>query len=111
MNKPKTQDTTAEPSYQQDTRSLFYAFAASISNGALSIGERAELRRMDPHRLDCAGFWKLAGLHLDKVLPGEASARAQLETAWAAIASSCGWECGARSPVHLQHANVMDLRR
>lgn len=69
-----------------DVRALFYSIAATVRGGGLGAGDLAGLRRMDPARLDAPAFWKLAGLHLDQVLPGDAVARARLETAWAAVA-------------------------
>jgi CRISPR system Cascade subunit CasB len=52
--------------------------------GALTRGDVATLRRMDPRRPDAA-FFKIEGLLLGEHLPGEADARADLETRWAAI--------------------------
>lgn len=52
--------------------------------GALTRGDVAALRRMDPRRPEAA-FFKIEGLFLDEHLPGEAAARAGLETRWAAI--------------------------
>ncbi len=68
-----------------DTRSTFYSLASSLRSHLLTTGDIAGLRRMDPARLDAGGFWKLAGLHLDSFLPGEAMARHRAEIAWGAV--------------------------
>lgn len=52
--------------------------------GALTRGDAATLRRMDPRHPDAA-FFKIEGLVLGEYLPGEANARAEIETRWAAI--------------------------
>ena len=52
--------------------------------GMLTSGDVARLRRMDPRRPDAA-FFKLEGLVLEEVLPGEVRKRSELETSWAAI--------------------------
>jgi CRISPR system Cascade subunit CasB len=52
--------------------------------GALTRGDVSALRRMDPHS-PAAAFFKIQGLLLDEHLPGDATARADLETRWAAI--------------------------
>jgi CRISPR system Cascade subunit CasB len=52
--------------------------------GAVTSGDAATLRRMDPRKPEAA-FFKLVGLVLDHHLPGEARAREALETRWAAI--------------------------
>lgn len=52
--------------------------------GTISVGDVAALRRMDPRR-PAAAFFKVEGLVLDEHLPGDAAARAELETRWAAI--------------------------
>lgn len=52
--------------------------------GAVSRGDVASLRRMDPRR-PAAAFYKIEGLVLDDVLPGDAATRADIETRWAAI--------------------------
>lgn len=53
-------------------------------SGMLTAGDASELRRASPRRPP-AGFFKLEGLLLDDVLPGDASPRAEAETRWAAI--------------------------
>jgi CRISPR system Cascade subunit CasB len=59
--------------------------AALLRNGgAITIGDVAALRRMDPRHPEAA-FFKIEGLVLDAQLPGDAGARAALETRWAAI--------------------------
>jgi len=52
--------------------------------GVLSQGDIARLRRMDPRQPEAA-FFKLEGLLLDNRLPGDAAARTELETRWAAV--------------------------
>jgi len=54
------------------------------SGGVITAGDVAALRRMDP-RHPAAGFFKIEGVVLDARLPGDAAARADLETCWAAI--------------------------
>lgn len=72
--------------HTRDPRSLFYKIASAIQHRVLSTGDAAELRRMDPRRLDAPGFWKIAGMYLEQALPGEARARHRKESAWGAIA-------------------------
>jgi CRISPR system Cascade subunit CasB len=61
------------------------AIAALLrSDGALGRGDVAALRRMNPLYPESA-FFKVEGLLLDELLPGEAAARVELETRWAAI--------------------------
>ena len=50
----------------------------------LDAGDLASLRRMDP-RKPAAVFFKLEGLFLDHVLPGDATAREDAESRWAAV--------------------------
>ncbi|MGH2361349.1 MAG: type I-E CRISPR-associated protein Cse2/CasB [bacterium] len=52
--------------------------------GALSTGDVAALRRMDP-RSPAAAFFKLVGLVLDQHISGAPHARLETETRWAAI--------------------------
>lgn len=52
--------------------------------GSLSTGDVATLRRMDP-RTPAAAFFKLVGLVLDEHIVGEARARFEAETRWAAV--------------------------
>jgi CRISPR system Cascade subunit CasB len=51
---------------------------------ALTQGDVAALRRMDPRR-PAAAFFKIAGLVLDEHLPGSTKRRRDQETRWAAI--------------------------
>lgn len=51
---------------------------------ALSQADIAGLRRMDPRR-PSAAFFKIEGLALDPLLPGDADRRADMETRWAAV--------------------------
>lgn len=53
-------------------------------NPAISAGDVAALRRMDPRRPHAA-FFKIEGLILDSHLDGDADARQDQETRWAAI--------------------------
>jgi len=55
------------------------------------------LRRADPRQPDAA-FFKVEGLVLDAHLPGEAAARADLETRWAAIISGLAHLGGLHRP-------------
>lgn len=50
----------------------------------LDAGDVASLRRMDP-RKPAAAFFKLEGWFLEPVLPGDASAREDAESRWAAV--------------------------
>jgi CRISPR system Cascade subunit CasB len=54
------------------------------AGGALSTGDVAALRRMDPRRLDAA-FFKLAGLALESELSSQPSKREDRESRWAAV--------------------------
>lgn len=68
-----------------ELRSVISAIAGLLRNsGALTRGDVAALRRMDPRRPEAA-FFKIEGLVLDEQLPGEATVRAAHETRWAAI--------------------------
>lgn len=68
-----------------EVRGLINAIAGSLTRGgALSSGDVATLRRMDP-RKPAPAFYKLEGLFFDESLPGDAGARAEIETRWAAI--------------------------
>jgi CRISPR system Cascade subunit CasB len=65
--------------------SLVSSIAALLrSGGAMSTGDVAALRRMDPQH-PAAAFFKVEGIALDAHLPGTVDARANLETRWAAI--------------------------
>lgn len=55
-----------------------------LCSGAMSSGDPAALRRMDPRR-PAAAFFKIEGLVLDEDLPPDAAARTDAETRWAAI--------------------------
>jgi CRISPR system Cascade subunit CasB len=54
------------------------------SSPALTQGDSAALRRMDPRRPPAA-FFKVEGLTLDPHLPGDATRRADMETRWATV--------------------------
>lgn len=64
--------------------SVVSRIAGLIGSGAMSSGDVAALRRMDPWR-PAAAFFKIEGLVLEDDLPGDAVARADAETRWAAI--------------------------
>lgn len=55
------------------------------SGGRFGSGDLAELRRMDPRRIDAAAFWKAEALFFDALLPPTGDARALQETRWAAV--------------------------
>jgi CRISPR system Cascade subunit CasB len=65
-------------------RTLTARIASLLNGGAVSIGDIAALRRMDPQRPPAA-FFKIEGLALETVLPGDAAARQDQETRWAAV--------------------------
>ena len=68
--------------------SLVSTIAELLSDSpALSRGDLSALRRMDPRRPE-PPFFKIEALVLEEWLPGEAAARADLETRWSAI--TCG---------------------
>ena len=82
--------------------------------GVITAGDVAALRRMDPRHPDAA-FFKVEGLVLDPHLPGDADARADLETRWAAVI--CGLahlgalhERGPRLGDVLANAQYSELR-
>jgi len=54
------------------------------SSPALNQADIAGLRRMDPRR-PSAAFFKIEGLALDALLPGDAARRAEMETRWAVV--------------------------
>jgi CRISPR type I-E-associated protein CasB/Cse2 len=67
------------------------------AGGALTTGDVAALRRMDPREPDAA-FFKIEGLVLDEHLPGDAEARIDLETRWAAVVSGLAQLRSLHSP-------------
>jgi CRISPR system Cascade subunit CasB len=67
------------------------------SSPALSQADLAGLRRMDPRR-PSSGFFKIEGLVLDTLLPGDASRRADLETRWAAVVLGLAHMGGLHQP-------------
>lgn len=79
---------TVEPHMQQGDglESVVGRVAGLLEHGggALTSGDVASLRRMDPRR-PSAAFFKLAGAVLDGALPTEPQARTEAETRWAAI--------------------------
>lgn len=79
MNSPAV---TGEP--RPISSAVAYIAGLLRGGGALSRGDVASLRRMDP-RHPAAAFFKIEGLVLDEALPGDAEARAEMETRWAAI--------------------------
>ncbi len=79
MTESTTDDITAS------VASLVSSIARLLENpGALTRGDVSVLRRMNPRQPEAA-FFKVEGLVLDAHLPGDADARADLETRWAAI--------------------------
>lgn len=84
----------------QNVGSLVSTIAAYLDGGgAISTGDVAALRRMDPRRPDAA-FFKIEGLVLDGHLPGAAEARADLETRWAAIVAGLAQLRSLHAPGH-----------
>lgn len=76
---------SANPVGPATTASLTHRIAALLGRSpALTRGDIAALRRMDPRR-PAAAFFKVEGLVLDEHLPGDAERRADFETRWAAI--------------------------
>lgn len=61
--------------------------AGSINHrsAGLTTGDIAALRRMDPRRIDGAGFWKIEAVFLEPHLAADAEARSRQETEWAAV--------------------------
>jgi CRISPR system Cascade subunit CasB len=84
----------------KDVDRAVHAMAALFRDGgALSNGERAELRRMDPRRIDAPAFWKLAARFFDDALAPGAALREQQETAWASVVVGLAFlEQGAVGP-------------
>jgi CRISPR system Cascade subunit CasB len=77
--------TQAHIAQSGNLASLVSLIAALLRNGgAITTGDVAALRRMDPRHPEAA-FFKIEGLVLDGQLPGNAEERAGLETRWAAI--------------------------
>ncbi|MBP7569207.1 MAG: type I-E CRISPR-associated protein Cse2/CasB [Acidobacteria bacterium] len=82
--------------------------------GVLTRGDVASLRRMDP-RQPQAAFFKIEGLLLDDLLPGEAVARTEMETRWAAIVAGLAHlgslhRPGARLGQALAAAELSEIR-
>lgn len=76
---------SADHDATKTTASLVSSIAGFLrSSPVLTQGDIAALRRMDPRR-PAAAFFKIEGLVLDDLLPGDAGRRAELETRWAAI--------------------------
>lgn len=77
--------STTAPEASRTVASLVNTVASMLRYGAaLSQGDLAALRRMDPRRPPAA-FYKIEGLALDEHLPGEAVRRMDAETRWAVI--------------------------
>lgn len=78
--------TIKPPNYEYSELSVTINHLAALlrHGGALTQGDVASLRRMDP-RKPGAAFFKIEGLVLNEFLPGDAQAREELETRWAAI--------------------------
>lgn len=72
--------------HQHSLESTIAYLAALLEHGggALTTGDVASLRRMDP-RAPVAAFFKLAGIALGDALPNESASRLEAETRWAAI--------------------------
>jgi CRISPR system Cascade subunit CasB len=71
----------------QDSNTALAQIAGLLRHGgAITQGDLASLRRMDP-RHPVPAFFKIEGLLLDDLLPGDAEVRLDLETRWAAIIS------------------------
>ncbi len=99
-------ETTLErPSDDELVHRLAAALAQDV--GRLTSGDVAALRRMDPRRIDAAGFWKLEALFLEGVLKGEAYARARQETRWAAVMTGLA----VLGPLHRRGARLGDALR
>lgn len=101
----------------KDVDRVVHAMAALFREGGqqLSNGERAELRRMDPRRIDAPAFWKLAARFFDELLAPTAAAREQQETAWAAVVVGLaflerGAVVGARAGHALREAGLSEAR-
>ena len=100
----------------KDVDRAVHAMAALFrESGALSNGERAELRRMDPRRIDAPAFWKLAARFFDDALAPGAALREQQETAWASVVVGLafleqGAVVGARAGHALREAGLADAR-
>ena len=73
------------PGSSTSLESLVHSIAALLRySPALSQGDIAALRRMDPRRPPSA-FFKVEGLVLDGHLPGDAARREDQETRWATV--------------------------
>jgi CRISPR type I-E-associated protein CasB/Cse2 len=77
--------TEAFPPEPHRLSTLIESIAGVLRHGGvMTPGDLASLRRMDPRQPEAA-FFKIEGLFLDSELPGDAPARAERETRWAAI--------------------------
>ncbi len=77
--------SSAEGSRSRSVESLVSSIAALLQRSpALSTGDIAALRRMDP-RTPVAAFFKIEGILLNEHLPADAAARFEAETRWATI--------------------------
>lgn len=76
----------AQPQAAEPTLQVLITHISHLlrGGGAISVGDAAALRRMDP-RHPAAAFFKIEGLVLDEHLPGDAATRADVETRWAAV--------------------------
>jgi CRISPR system Cascade subunit CasB len=82
---PESAPTEAPAPTAPTVASLVQRLAGLLQRSpALTRGDLADLRRMDPRR-PAAAFFKLEGLVLDEVLPGDAARRGDLEARWAAV--------------------------
>jgi CRISPR system Cascade subunit CasB len=115
MNAPDT--PTASPPSQEDTESSWPAKAvlklARAINEQLSPGDVAALRRLSPHDVTAAAFWRLASEHLH--LAQHPPRSEEQERAWAVILSGMAHMKGlhqpGRHPGHaLRDADLSELR-
>ena len=82
---------------QDSSTALAHIAGLLRPGGAITQGDLAGLRRMDP-RHPVPAFFKIEGLVLDEHLPGDAEARFDLETRWAAIVSGLAILGGLHQP-------------
>jgi CRISPR system Cascade subunit CasB len=105
----------AAPDQASTLASLVNTLAGWLaSSSALTPGDVAALRRMDPRRPPAA-FFKLEGLALDAHLPHDASEREDAETRWAVVVQGLAHLGSLHAPrerlgVSLAEAGFSELR-
>lgn len=109
-NEPKLSETSEAPSLNRVVNTL----AGTIAR-ALSPGDVAALRRMEPGDVATPAFWKLAGTVLEHELRGDGPAVESRERQWAMVVAALATTAGLHAPgrslgAGLAEAGLSELR-